>query len=217
MHNFFHRIRKLKANSFTLVELLVVISIIGLLAGLAVPAIQGGMERAKAQADVSNIRQLGILFTQEADDNYGIYRRAEVLTNTNTAASTLDVYKGAIKDRSVPAVKVFAGSTPAGIRPASTADDLAAINCAYAYGNGLDRLDEPDLPLFITKGNGATFGTEDVSMNKSQSPWRDRGITVYRLGGDASFIRPNAKDGLVLKKSLTTNKPIWTGATIQDP
>ncbi|NBS14457.1 MAG: type II secretion system protein [Verrucomicrobia bacterium] len=36
MHNLFQRIRKLKANSFTLVELLVVISIIGLLAALLV-------------------------------------------------------------------------------------------------------------------------------------------------------------------------------------
>lgn len=217
MHNLLHRIRKFKANSFTLVELLVVISIIGLLAGLAVPAIQGGMERAKAQADVSNIRQLGILFTQEADDNAGIYRRGQDLTNTNTAGSTLEVYKGAIADRTVTALKVFAGSTPAGIRTAFNAAELAANNCAYAYGNGLDRLDEPDLPLFITKGNGATFGEQDVTMNKTQSPWRDRGITIYRLGGDAFFVRPNAKDGLVLKKSLTTNRPIWTGATIQDP
>ena len=77
--------RKLKANSFTLVELLVVITIIGLLAGLAVPAIQGGLDKAKQQVDVSNARQLGILFFNEANDNNGVYRVNSDLTNTQAA------------------------------------------------------------------------------------------------------------------------------------
>jgi prepilin-type processing-associated H-X9-DG protein/prepilin-type N-terminal cleavage/methylation domain-containing protein len=46
--------------AFTLVELLVVISIIGLLAGLAVPAINGGLKSAKAGACLSNLHQIGV-------------------------------------------------------------------------------------------------------------------------------------------------------------
>ncbi|NBT23799.1 prepilin-type N-terminal cleavage/methylation domain-containing protein [bacterium] len=86
--------KKLKANSFTLVELLVVISIIGLLAGLAVPAIQGGLDKAKQGVDVSNARQLGIIFFSEANDNNGMYRVNGDLTNTQAAGSFLTIVQG---------------------------------------------------------------------------------------------------------------------------
>ena len=98
MTTFICRLKKLKANSFTLVELLVVISIIGLLAGLAVPAIQGGLDKAKQGVDVSNARQLGIILFPEANDNNGIFRRATELTNTNVG-STMDVFKGLFADK----------------------------------------------------------------------------------------------------------------------
>ena len=55
--------------AFTLVELLVVISIIGLLAGLAVPAISSGLKSAKAGACLSNLHQIGVATTAYAADN----------------------------------------------------------------------------------------------------------------------------------------------------
>ena len=55
--------------AFTLVELLVVISIIGLLAGLAVPAINGGLKSAKAGACLSNLHQIGVATMAFAADN----------------------------------------------------------------------------------------------------------------------------------------------------
>ena len=55
--------------AFTLVELLVVISIIGLLAGLAGPAISSGLKSAKAGACLSNLHQIGVATTAYAADN----------------------------------------------------------------------------------------------------------------------------------------------------
>ena len=59
-----------KSNiAFTLVELLVVISIIGLLAGLAVPAVNRGLKSAKAGACLSNLHQIGVATMAYAADN----------------------------------------------------------------------------------------------------------------------------------------------------
>jgi len=55
--------------AFTLVELLVVISFIGLLAGLAVPAINSGLKSAKAGACLSNLHQIGVATVAYAADN----------------------------------------------------------------------------------------------------------------------------------------------------
>ena len=64
-----NRLKTTFSIAFTLVELLVVISIIGLLAGLAVPAINGGLKSAKAGACLSNLHQIGVATMAYAADN----------------------------------------------------------------------------------------------------------------------------------------------------
>ena len=59
-----------RLRGFTLVELLVVISIIGLLGGLAIPAISSGMNKAKESTKISNLRgiyQACMLWSSEND------------------------------------------------------------------------------------------------------------------------------------------------------
>ena len=59
-------------NAFTLVELLVVVSIIGLLAGFLIPAIQGGLAAARKAESASQLKQLGTLavaYTTESGGN----------------------------------------------------------------------------------------------------------------------------------------------------
>jgi len=59
-------------RGFTLVELLVVITVIGLLVALLIPAVGAARESARNSACMSNLRQFGIGLTQYAD-KFGYY------------------------------------------------------------------------------------------------------------------------------------------------
>src|SRR5262249_54320884 len=59
----------MKRSAFTLVELLVVISIIAILAGIALPVFSRVLERGKVASDGSNLHQLGVGLTAYLNDN----------------------------------------------------------------------------------------------------------------------------------------------------
>jgi prepilin-type N-terminal cleavage/methylation domain-containing protein len=60
-------------RGFTLIELLVVIAGIFILAGLAVPALNRALERAKVTKDLSNLRQIGAATQLYMNDNNGAF------------------------------------------------------------------------------------------------------------------------------------------------
>ncbi len=59
----------MKNKGFTLIELLVVIAIIAILASLAIPALNGALEKGRATSDANNLRQLGVGIVQYLNQN----------------------------------------------------------------------------------------------------------------------------------------------------
>lgn len=84
------KFERLSSKSFTLVELLVTISIIGLMAGLSIPAIKAARETAEVGGCMSNIRQLtSALLTAGADNQGAIPCRDWVHLNNNLTNGAL--------------------------------------------------------------------------------------------------------------------------------
>lgn len=74
-------IRKIGINSFTLIELLIVIAIIAILAALLLPALQSARARGRAAGCISNLKQLGVMQTQYSDLSSGWFCPAYYLNS----------------------------------------------------------------------------------------------------------------------------------------
>jgi len=74
-----HRITQSGRRAFTLLELLVVISIIGILIGILLPVLSAARTHANKVACMANLRQIGIGIQAYVDGNKGHYPRARYM------------------------------------------------------------------------------------------------------------------------------------------
>ena len=90
----------MKTRGFTLVELLAVMTILALLAGLAIPAVGKAMTKAPDAQSSSNLRQIGIGLNGYASENDNMYPLAgsTILYKPNPADGDLLSWTQQIED-----------------------------------------------------------------------------------------------------------------------
>lgn len=96
-----------KRTGFTLIELLVVVAIIALLAAVLLPALGEARRRGLQTVCLSNLRQMGILFTYYAEDQGDVYPAANDPVRTDPTywlwmgrgfRGTLEPYLGRVSE-----------------------------------------------------------------------------------------------------------------------
>ena len=80
--------KKTTSAAFTLIELLIVITIIAVLASIALPAFTGVKERGDQTKDLSNAKQIALALRQFAIDNNGTYPAKAPAADYSAASGT---------------------------------------------------------------------------------------------------------------------------------
>lgn len=190
--------KKNQKRAFTLVELLVVISIIAILAGLAFPALSGVLERGRQTKDISNIRQLGTIMLTYATDNNFKYPREGTLD-----ANYQELTQGGYLDNADMLISVEDSKDPS-----TDLENVTGANISWAMADAADTGSHDSLPLLSSANSAASTITSSTTAETDETPitleadgpWEQKGIVVFRKGNNAEFLK--AKTTGVVEKWL---------------
>jgi prepilin-type N-terminal cleavage/methylation domain-containing protein len=188
--------KKNSVAAFTLIEMLVVISIIVVLAAFAGPALFSALTKGQMTASVNNSRQLYLAGQQMALDGATNSDSTRVWPGDDTTNITsLQIYMSRLvtndylktgdiqKLLSAPGAICTATSTTSG-SPATTTVTLSGTSALKVYP--IREIDSTNT-IFATTSNY----TYDSVLTANAAPYGDKGFVVQRKGGDAALLKTN--------------------------
>ena len=193
-------------RGFTLVELLVVITIIVILASIAYPVYTNVQERARVTQDMNNLRQIGLATQMYLNDN------DNVLFSTDPAAGT---WMTQLKAKYVPSWKIFQSAFDK--RPPSESDTTAPISYGLngntktggrtIAGLSIDKITNP-LAFILFAPAQDSSATVNFTGNPTATVW------VYKNTSSQGTARGGTHSGRtrinVLFADLHTEAMTWT-------
>ena len=203
-------------KAFTLIELLIVVTIIAVLASIALPAFNGVKERGDQTKDLSNAKQIALGLRQFAIDNNGQYPSKKPAVDyadlTATALATGGFSNDAFwwlfpeggQTGYLQSEQIFAvpGSAYTKSNPDNHLDapgggvrsfTLAAGENAYAYVAGLTDTSNPTYPI-LADGFSATVGTYDINKSLVGGVWAAKKAIIAFCDGSGQIVRVNQTD-----------------------
>jgi len=180
-------------SAFTLIEMLVVISIIAVLAAFAVPALTSALTKGQMTGTMNNARQMYLAAQQMAldgaansdpnlvwpGDDATILSVSDFMTRlvANDYLKPGDVQK-LLNGPGTNATVAYAAGPPPTITMGGTTPALKIFKCTDANSSNV---------VFIESNNY----TYDTALPTNTNPFGDKGFIVQRKGGDASILRKN--------------------------
>jgi len=210
-------------GGFTLVELLVVIGIIAILAGVALGPITNGIKKAQQSAGLQESHALGLAMYSFANDNGQLYpdTGSPGVPAGNTGSGAAAAASALLAGGYVSDATIFglAGDTNAGYKKVSSTTNTA-INITVAQvswdflgagGAGVSSTSFPFLPLLWSTLKGATTlpnfsAAADVAITAapiSTNPFGVAGMAVFYINNSAAFVTTSLVGG-VLEVNMVT-------------
>ena len=196
--------RRPDVRGFTLVELLVVMTIIGIMAGMIMPQISKSLEKVRRTACSSNLRQVGLALHAYAQDNEGRY------PFTGSAGDSANKHFALMFPRWINKEGVFLCRSAAtrGYRadevtdPAhgARAETLKAGENCYAYAFGLGGPSTEEMPLACDQLADVSASTQRWEKQGFGGNHSDDGGNVLYRDGHVDFLSAGAQGAWPAKK-----------------
>jgi prepilin-type N-terminal cleavage/methylation domain-containing protein len=189
------------AQGFTLVEILVVIAIIAILAGIALPAVTGAIKKGKESAAVQQANGLELACLQYSLDNNEVYPGGQPTAvppvNVSTSVQFFQLIVNGYLNNNTDTLCLggnkskYVGNTPAtGLGKANVSWDATELNS----GAGVTSSDPDQLPIIMSTGSAVNYGAAGIPAaatatiaDSTKNPFGNDGIAVAYKDGSSAF------------------------------